>query len=231
MTTPTVKEVLSSSQSEGGASVVLLGAGTAIGDVVYCFWVDNFDTMAEMTTPALGTGGTWNLEGSADKGSNLPHIQLWTITISTPGINSVTVTDPGDPSEVYQITYVISGVSTINDGFSTRVEPSSGTTLVIPTLTPGGSDDLLLAAYYAHPSTTNWTVASGMTNGLEEETASFGTMGSARQVLGAGATETRTFTTSNTRTNRIGIMVAVAGAAAAKAPAPIRRGIRSLLVR
>lgn len=232
MTTPTVKEMVKASQSEGNA-VVNLGAGTAVGDVIYCFQTENFDTLAEMTSPVLGTGGTWTKQAEVDKGSDLPHMQLWTISMTVGGANTVTVNDEGDPSEVYQITYVISGVGTINDGFATRVEPSSGTTLVIPSLTPGGSDDLLLAAYYAHPSATNWTIPGTMTNGTEEETAGFGTMGSAREVLASNsATGTRTFTCANTRTNRIGIMVAIAGATATKAPAsPSGRYRRSMLIR
>lgn len=234
MATPTVREVLSNSASGGGTVAVTTGAGTLSTDVLYTFWVDDFDTAAGMLQPSPGT---WVSEATGDKGSNLPHMKLFSRQVGgAGGATSVTVTDPGSASEVYQITYVVAGVGTVDDGgAASAINVGNSTTIACPSVTPVGTDDLLLCAYYSFPNVAVWTVPPGMTNQITEGAAGFGSLASARQVLSsAGATGTRTATANATQSHLIGISIAIGGtggAAATSTPMINKRAIRNLVAR
>lgn len=232
MATPTVREVLSASQSGGGNAQITTGAGTLASDYLYCFWVDDFDTAAGMLQPSPGT---WLLQATADRGTNKPHMKLYTRQVGgAGGATVVSVADPGAGTEIYQFTYVIAGVGTVADGGAAGSTATGVTTIACPSVTPVGADDLLLCAYYGFIGLINWTIPPGMTNGLEEEAADFGTLGTARQVLSsAGATGTRTATSNSNRTDLVAITVAIGGTGGGGATSLVipKRPIRNLVIR
>jgi hypothetical protein len=197
--TPTVREVLSGSQSGTGTITINTGAGTSIGDVLVCFYGANFYTVGDMGTPS-GTSGTWTLQATGDQGSNEAHLKLFTRTVTAGGSQTVTV-PPAIDCETFAIVYVIAGASSEQDGAAGN-QGAASTSHIAPSVSPVGSDDLLLCGAQAGPATTvTFTYPGSMTNGLTENAAGSAGMGSARQNLSSsGATGTRTFTCSASRT-------------------------------
>lgn len=212
VTTPSVREEIHNSVSGGTSVTCTTGAGTAVGDVLYCFHACDWGTLAAMTTPT-GTAGTWTPETSADIGTNAIHQKLWSRTVTVGGVQTVTVPGQGLSEENYAHVYVVSGVGTINDG-ANGTTSGTGTSATAPSVSPTGSNNLLLCTWHSSSSVVNFTAPGGMTNLVEEETAGFTTYATARQVLSAsGATGTRVATSSVSQTTYTGLSIAIKGVA------------------
>jgi hypothetical protein len=212
MATPTVREVVQNSVG-GGVVTVITGAGTQVGDVLCTIHGCDYGTLAGMTTPT-GTAGTWTEQANADLGTNTIHMKAWTRTVTTGGAQTVTVPDQGFGEENFQFTYVLAGVSVI-DGVNGATS-ASGINADAPSVSPTGADDLLICAWFTANNVVNFTAPGSMTNLLEEETAGFVTLGTAREVLtAAGATGTRTAVSSPACSGFTGVSLAFKGAAAA----------------
>ncbi len=209
--TPVVREVVQASAA-GSDVTVTTGAGTQVDDVLYCIHGCDFGTVAGMTTPT-GTAGTWAEETSADLGTNSIHMKVWSRTVTSGGAQTVTVPHQGLGEENFQFCYVVTGVGVVNDG-AAGATSGSGTAATAPSVSPTGSDDLLLCAWLSANNVVNFTAPGGMTNLLEEETAGAVTLATARQVLSAsGATGTRVATANITCSGFTGVSIAVKGAA------------------
>lgn len=233
MSTPTVREVVTAHNS-GADATATTGAGTQVGDVLVAIHCEDFVTLADMTAPT-GTAGTWTEQASVDLGDNNTHMKIWTRSVSSGGAQTVTVAShSGD--EVLLHVYVLSGVNTIPDG-----TPASGTgtvttnSMVAPSVSPTGSDDLLICAWASGGSDlTAVTAPAGMTG--TGPTTDFVTLYSAYQALAAsGATGTRATSATLPDTRPYcALSIAVKGAAAAAAsmpPVSPYRGRRHLLIR
>lgn len=217
MATPTVREVVQNSVS-GGVVTVTTGAGTQVGDVLCTIHGCDWGTLAGMTTPT-GTAGTWTEQASADLGTNTIHMKAWTRSVTTGGAQTVTVPDQGFGEENFQFTYVIAGVTSIDGAAGTT--SASGNNADAPSVSPTGADDLLICSWFTANNVVNFTAPGGMTNLLEEETAGFVTLGTAREVLtAAGATGTRVAVSSPACSGFTGVSIAFKGAAAAGGTAP-----------
>lgn len=230
MATPTVREVVQNSVS-GGVVTVTTGAGTQVNDLLVCIHGCDFGTLAGMTTPT-GTSGTWTERTSADLGASTIHMKIWTRTVSAGGAQTVTVSDQGFGEENFQFTYVLAGVSAVDGAAGTT--SGTGTSAAAPSVSPAGSDDLLICSWLPANNVVNFTAPGGMTNLLEEEAAGFVTLGTAREVLAAsGATGTRTATASVSCSGFCGVSIALQGSAAAASAPPVSpyRARRHLLVR
>lgn len=232
MATPTVREVVQNSVG-GGVVTVTTGAGTQVGDVLCCIHGCDYGTLAGMTTPT-GTAGTWTEQANADLGANTIHMKAWTRTVTAGGAQTVTVPDQGFGEENFQFTYVLAGVTSIDGAAGTT--SASGTNADAPSVSPTGADDLLICAWFTANNVVNFTFPGTMTNGLEEETAGFVTLATAREVLtAAGATGTRTAVSSPACSGFTGVSLAFKGSAAAAGaslpPSPYRAARRRLLVR
>ena len=177
MATPTVRELVKNSASNASATVNT-GAGTAVGDILLCFYGSNYYTISTMGSP---TPGTWGLEQTADAGLNLPHLKLFSRSVTTGGANEVTVPANLD-AEIYQQTFVLAGVGTTNEN-SAGNSGTGSSSHVSSSVTAVASDDLLLCVSQAQFGTAYTAAPSGMTNLTNENTASFGCLGSARQNL------------------------------------------------
>jgi hypothetical protein len=217
MATPTVREVLQNSVG-GGVVTVTTGAGTQVNDVLCTIHGCDYGTLAGMTTPT-GTAGTWTEQTSADLGENTIHMKVWTRTVTAGGAQTVTVSDQGFGEENFQFTYVVAGVSAIDGAAGTT--DGAGNTATAPSVSPTGADDLLICAWLSANNVVNFTFPGTMTNGLEEETAGFVTLATAREVLAtSGATGTRVATASASCSGFTGVSIALKGAAAAGGSAP-----------
>lgn len=209
MATPTVREVVQNSASGAGVTVTT-GAGTQVGDYLVCIHGCDYGTLAGMTTPT-GTSGIWTTQASADLGANTIHTKLWTRSVTVAGAQTVTVPDQGFGEENFQFTYVVAGVST-PDG-AAGITDGAGVSATAPSVSPTGTDDLLLCAWFSASNVVTYTAPAGMTNLLEEETAGFSTLGTARQVLSAsGATGTRVATSAPACAGFTGVSLALKGA-------------------
>lgn len=212
MATPTVREVVQNSVSGAGVTVTT-GTGTQVGDYLVCIHGCDFGTLAGMTTPT-GTSGTWTEQTSADLGANTIHMKLWTRVVASGGAQTVTVPDQGFGEENFQFTYVVAGVNALDGAAGTT--DGAGTSATAPSVSPTGTDDLLLCAWFTANNVVNFTAPGSMTNLLEEETAGFVTLGTAREVLAAaGATGTRVATSAPACSGFTGVSLALKGSAAA----------------
>ncbi|TMS00162.1 hypothetical protein [Nonomuraea basaltis] len=220
MATPIVREVLQNSVG-GGPVTVVTGVGTQVDDVLCTIHGCDYGTLAGMTTPT-GTSGTWAEDAFADLGVNTIHLKLWTRPVTVSGPQTVTVPDQGFGEENFQFTYVVAGVAAVGgiDGAAGATD-GAGTSATAPSVPPTGTDDLLIAAWFSANNVVNFSFPAGMTNGLEEETAGFVTLATAREVLTAsGATGTRVATASVSCSGFTGVSIALKGAATAAGAGP-----------
>lgn len=232
MATPTVREVVTAHNS-GADATATTGAGTQAGDVLLAIHVEDFLTLADMTAPT-GTAGTWTEQTSVDLGTNNTHMKIWSRTVSSGGAQTVTVAShSGD--EVLLHVYVLAGVNTVNDGTASGSGTVTTNSMVAPSVSPTGSDDLLICAWASGGSDlTAVTAPAGMTG--TGPTTDFVTLYSAYQALAAsGATGTRATSSTLPDTRPYcALSIAVKGAAAAATSAPPispYRARRHLLVR
>ncbi len=228
MATPTVREVVSASAS-GTSATVNTGAGTAIGDILVCFYGSNYYTLAGMGSPS-GTAGTWNLETTGDQGALEAHVKCFTRTVTASGAQTVTVPANID-AEVFQITYVIASANAVDGAAGSQ--GASSTSHIAPSVSPTGADDLLLCTCQSGPSSVaSYTPPGSMTNGISENAAGGGGIGSARQILASsGATGSRTFTCSVSQSFATA-SIALSGGSAPKSLIPnLARRYRHLLTR
>ena len=194
MATPTIREVVSTAAS-GANATVTTGAGTAVNDVLVCFAGDDFYTAAEYGPP---TPGTWVLEVTGDRGSNAPHMKIYTRTVTSGGAQTVTVprSSHGD-EEVYNTTFVLTGADTTtpNDN-AAGSSGAASTSHVAPSVSPTTSDALLLCGVQSDGSGAgSYTPPSGMTERSDITDGGFANSSTASLVLAAsGATGTKTFT-------------------------------------
>jgi hypothetical protein len=217
----------------GGVVTATTGAGTQVGDYLVCVHGCDYGTLAGMVTPT-GTAGTWVEEASADLGVNTIHMKMWSRAVSVGGAQTVTVADQGFGEENFQFTYVVAGVDTVADGGAAGVTSGTGSAATAPSVAPTGADDLLICAWFTANNVVNFTAPGGMTNLIEEETAGFVTLATAREVLTAsGATGTRIATSAPACSGFTGVSIALKGAAAAtgKASPRLYGARRRLLVR
>lgn len=208
-----------------------LGAGTTVGDLAVVFQLDDFYTLAGLSTPAGTAVTTWTLGASADGGTNGGHVKVWYGSVTTGGASTVTVPFTHTDQERWGGVFILSGATW--DTAAASVVAVTSTSHVAPTVTATGTDDLLMCAWMSQSAQVNYTVPGSMTGYTEID--NFITGVDAREVLSAsGATGTRTATASTTATYQsASVVVQSSGGAAASAvfQPPGLRAARGLILR
>jgi hypothetical protein len=217
-----VRQFLSGSDNTGTATLTLTtGSGTAVGDFLVCIHGTDYYTLAGMTTPT-GTAGTWAQQTQADGGSGFGHFKVWTRSVTAGGAQTVTVPRNQDAAQHAGL-YVLTDVHATGpvDG-AAGASGANSTSLVAPSVSPVGDDDLLLCAFMTAAgnfASTNLTPPSGMTEDVELD-PTYSTSSYNRQTLAAsGATGTRTAVAAVAHP-WVAVSIAIRGAAAA---APVAR--------
>lgn len=170
------------------------------GDQLVIIHCNDFYTLASMPTPTVGgstTGVTAITGGSADAGSNLAHIKSYIYSVTSSGDLAVAVTESGSGDEEKAlIVYVLSGANG-EDGAAGGTGASS-TSWVCPTVSPSGTDSLLIchgnSGGGASAGTTTW---STMTEAYDQIFGGMNLTGATEQLSASGATGTRTATMTN----------------------------------
>jgi hypothetical protein len=201
MATPGVRQVVVATAS-GGNAVASLGAGTSIGDLLLIWHGSNFNTAANMPNPTTSqTVSNQTLQATGDGGSNANHLKVWSAGVTVAGVQTTTTAPTPSGEEIYNVSYVLSGVSlaAFLDGTPAGGSGATGSTsFVAPSVTGVATSDALLLAGVAQGAinaVSGYTPPAGMTEDSDFANAGFQSGSTANQILTAsGATGTRTFT-------------------------------------
>lgn len=215
-----VREVLSSGSNTNGTNcTATTGAGTAIGDVIYVIHMDDFYTAAAMTAPTA-TGVTFTQQGATvDMGSNFEHAKVWSTTAVANGALTITCHSTQTDQERYMVTYVLTGANATADVVGAGGSTSNQTALSIPSISPTGTTDLLIAAWEATENTAGTLTA--FTNGMTQQGSStnisnVAICATASKTLSAsGATGACSCTLGPGGSHWAGVLVAVSASGAA----------------
>lgn len=195
--TPIIKEKLSNGASNANFTFTT-STKTDVDDVLVLFHGNNFYTAAGLVAPT-GTAGTWNLETTADNGTNNAHMKIWTRKVTVGGAQTITCARAIDEEHTAHL-FVISGADPAGfvDGTATANVGASSTTQTAPSATPTTPNGLMLVATQS-ASLGDFTIPNvfGMTIQAEVDVGGICTSASAAEVRGNNsATGTRTFTTT-----------------------------------
>jgi hypothetical protein len=197
VSTPTIKEKLSPAGVAAASQTLTTGAGTAVGDMLVLFHFYDYYTLADMLTPTGGGSWTHNLP-DGDSGASHMHVKVWNRLVVTGGAQTVTVNSTPTDATHMPVLFVLDGAMTITTDGMSGSNGTASTSHVCPSVSPVGSDDLLLCGAGMSPDAAgNYTAPSGMTKESEVDVGTFSTAATFSQVLSAsGATGTRTATSS-----------------------------------
>lgn len=175
------------------------------GDLLVLAHMLDYYAATNLLTPT-GGAGTWALQATADAGATNPSIKVWTLPVTSSGVQSVTVaqTAQGNPSNYsthFAHWWVINatGATLSVDGTPAVVNGTTAATAqTIGSVSPVGSDDLQLAAIATGTfASGTYTTPAGMTLVAQQDNPGFCSVASYRQQLtAAGATGTKTATFS-----------------------------------
>lgn len=171
-----------------------LTAGKLADSVLLIQW-NNFHALANLLPPT-GTAVNWlPLQHSLDGGTGDLHCKVWTGSIVT-RLGTVLVNNSTTDEERYAAVFVFDGQCDFDVAASTDSDVS-GTSMVAPSVTPAGTDDLLVCSWASRDTVVNITVPGSMTAYTERDLDTFATFRSAsEQLVSGGATGTRTGTAS-----------------------------------
>src|ERR1039457_1334938 len=179
--------------SVAGASAVTVNSSTGVtsGDVIFAYVGTQSSTKITVTTP---TG--WRLiAGPINPGTGINSYLFQRISDGTDGAN-YTFNFSGAISAVsyaHQITYRGVNNTTPVDGSVTTASQTSGTSLVLPAVSPVGPSDLLVAFVEDYGGT-----GTGAISGMTQESAFVGeSLILDQQLASSGSTGTQTVTNLN----------------------------------
>jgi hypothetical protein len=165
---------------------------TAIGQWLVAIQGCDYYNASDLVSP---TPGTWTLRaGDGNPSFGHPHVKVWTRPVTVAGANAVTFDQALDSGNHAHLR-VLSAVDSFDIG--TGSFGSSSVSHVCPSLTTVADGDLLINASIGltnGSSAFDYSSPSGM---VETDVATWSTMGSHTETLGAaGSTGTRTHTAS-----------------------------------
>lgn len=165
---------------------------SVVGDLVVVIQMDDFYTLAGLSTPGgTAVGGGWTLVDSYDGGSNGNHMKVWTGTVTTAN-GTVTVPFTHTDQERYAAIFVMPSAAF---DVAAHATGTSSTSFVAPSVSASGSDDLIICAWCntSGNTTINITSPGSMTAYTERDVATFITYRAAsEQLTASGASGTRT---------------------------------------
>jgi hypothetical protein len=179
--------------SVAGASAVTVNSSTGVtsGDLIFAYVGTQSSTNITVTTP---TGWTL-LAGPINPGTGINSYLFQRISDGTDGAN-YTFNLSGNVSFVsyaHQITYRGVNNTTPVDGSVTTASQTSGTSLVLPAVSPVGPSDLLVAFVEDYGGT-----GTGAVSGMTQESAFAGeSLILDQQLASSGSTGTQTVTNLN----------------------------------
>lgn len=182
--------------SNTAAIVLTTDATPQAGDTACLVQWNDFYTAANLQTP---TGGlTWTLQSTADGGSNLRHVKVWTAPVPAAGALTVNVNSSTTDEERYGGLFILVG-SVLWDAAATLTDTApTSTSHVAPSVTTSSTDGLLICTWLSF-ALINYTMPGSMTAYTERDIASGNTYRAASEALtAAAATGTRTATASTT---------------------------------
>lgn len=162
-----IREFLFSGSNTANCTAAL-GAGSAIGDVVFVVHGDDFYTAAAMTAPTA-TGLTFTQQGTTvDVGSNNCHVKVWSTTLVAGGAQTITCHSTNVDQERYMATFVLTGANAAADAVGGTGASTSTTTLTLPAISPTSSTDLLIGCWECVSNGAAQTFSS-FTNGMVQQ--------------------------------------------------------------
>lgn len=208
--------VASSNSASGTSSTVNVTAptGTASGDLLIAVSATDAGTMAQTGIP---TGFTQLSTSSYDGGSNKVHVNVGQkVAGSEPG--TYAFAEPGSSSDSVAAVLRVTGA----DGTPVIVEVAPtvfGTSGAVssPSLTPNGSDDLLICLTVADGSGTGggavvWTQPTGMTLVLNRQSTQWTALGVASLAAPSSPSGTKTWTPSGNHNKGAALTISVKAA-------------------
>lgn len=208
--------------SNTGAITFTLAAGSAVGDLLVVIFANDFDTLADLTTPTGTAATTWTLRDSFDGGSNLSHIKTFTAPVTTAGAQTVVCTATNANNEHGAVLVRIPGAVYDTSGHNNG---ATSTSHVAPSLTPSSNDAIYVCLWTGNDAgggIYNYTYpASPFVAGTERDLDTFSTFGFGYEPITSGAaTGTRTATASVTHAWCAAAVMVKAAASTTPDPGP-----------
>lgn len=209
---PTIRETAHNVAvaAAGGNAAVSTSTSSApqVGDLLVAACGYDYESASMMVAPTGANGVTWTQQLAADSagntgagvGVNLPHTKVWTATVGTAGVQTVTAntSGAGAGNDSFIALYVITGhdpttpveaVATSNEGGTAQAPPS-----IAPSAANNASNALLLCGWFTGSSISagNYTPQGSMTEQTEDIAGVYDTFTTASEALTAtGDTGTR----------------------------------------
>ncbi|HSX42855.1 MAG TPA: hypothetical protein VLF59_02095 [Candidatus Saccharimonadales bacterium] len=202
LTTPTVKEVLQTSDGVTTTQTISTTAGnTAAGDTLLVIYATDRNTAPAPTS----TAGTLTQIGTTITGGDgTGLLQAYTVPVSSSGSKDVTIPAAG-VFDIFGVVAVISGSVEV-EGFTKTSFVSSNTSFTTPAATVAGSKDLLVAIAINLQGNTFDLSSSGLSQRGNPKALPFSAVVAGTAALSAsGTTPTYTFTTSAASKPGVGV--------------------------
>ncbi len=193
-----VAETLKTSDNRTATEVLTLGSDSAVGDTLVISYSTDFFDVASMPD-VTSTAGTPVLVNTADLGTNIGHIKVYTLAVDTPGAQTVTI-PAHSGCDIHGIVMRLSGTSTV-DTSATNVWNgiSTSSSHVAPSLTVANSGEFLVCVWMQNGggswSGPQYVVPGSMVRQQETDSSPFSASAMGTELLSSsGATGTRTAT-------------------------------------
>jgi hypothetical protein len=210
---PTIAEVLHTSNNRT-TDETLTTAGGSAGDTLVIIYGSDYYTVADMGTPT-SSAGTPTLVETSDAGDLYAHIKVYTVALATSGAKTVTI-PAAINCDIHGVVLRIPGGALVDVHAAGAWNGTVSTqAAVAPSVTTGGPDRLLIAAWIQKsgdfPNT--YTLPGGMTRQADTDANPFSAMCVASEArASAGATGTRTATWPSGLTQWCAVTIALASA-------------------
>lgn len=193
-----VVETLKTSDGRTTSQDLTLGSDSAVGDTLVVSYCSDFFDLASMPD-ITSTAGTASLVTSADLGTNVGHMKLYTIVVDTPGAQTVTI-PAHSGCDIHGIVMRLEGTYTVDvSGSNVWNGVTTSSSHVAPSVTATNPGEFLVCTWMQDGggswSGNQYVVPGSMTFRAETDSSPFSASAMATELLSsAGATETRTAT-------------------------------------